>query len=144
MACFTATIVEAIATTVITAVVRKNEKVHEAPAAENKPAEGAANAAHAHHPPKIRLSQKLGWLNMMLWGGSALLLFEHIWHGEVVPWFPFFTAASTPEGTQTMLHEIATVGVGMCVLVTAVWAVIALAADVITKRAGEPEEEAAV
>ena len=138
MACFTATIVEAIATTVITAVVKKKEKAQEAAADKNKAAE--------HHTalPRIKLSQKLGWLNMMLWGGSALLMFEHIWHGEVVPWFPFLTAASSPESTQTMLHEIATVGVGMCVMVTAVWAVIVLAAGAISKRAALPEKEAAL
>lgn len=136
MACFTATIVEAIATTVITAVVRKKEKEH---TPEKKP----GNAEHTASP-RIRLSTKLGWLNMMLWGGSALLMFEHIWHGEVVPWFPFLTAMSTPEGTSAMLHEIATVGTGMCVLVTAVWAVIAVAADLITKRSADPEEEAAL
>ncbi len=33
--------------------------------------------------------KKMGWLNNMLWGGSALLAFEHVWHGEVTPWFPF-------------------------------------------------------
>ena len=132
MACFTATVVEAIATTVVTAVVKKKEKEQAL-----RPDGGTAHTA----APRIKLSEKLSWLNIMLWGGSALLLFEHIWHGEVVSWFPFFTAAATPEGTQTMLHEIMTVGVGMAVLVTAVWAVMALAADLIVKRAAEPEEE---
>ena len=91
--------------------------------------------------PRIKLSEKLSWLNMMLWGGSVLLLFEHVWHGEVVLWFPFLTAASSPESTQTMLHEIMTVGVGMAVLVTAVWAVMVLAADLIAGRSEEPSEE---
>ena len=58
----------------------------------------------------------------MLWGGSALLAFEHIWHGEVTPWFPFLTAAGNPEDAMAMLHEMATTGVAMAVLVTAVWA----------------------
>ena len=133
MACFTATVVEAIATTVVTAVVKKKEKEQ----ALRPEGSGSAHTA----APRIKLSEKLSWLNIMLWGGSALLLFEHIWHGEVVPWFPFFTSASTPEGTQAMLHEIMTVGVGMAVLVTAVWAVMALAADLIVKRAAVPEEE---
>lgn len=26
----------------------------------------------------------MNWLNNMLWGGSALLAFEHVWHGSVV------------------------------------------------------------
>ena len=139
MACFTATIVEAIATTVITAVVKKKEKAH-----ESEPKAAGHGAAEHTHAPRIKLSEKLGWLNMLLWGGSALLLFEHIWHGEVVPWFPFFTAASSPESLQTMLHEIATVGVGMCLLVTGVWAIAVLIADVVTKRTSDNEEEAAV
>ena len=57
----------------------------------------------------------------MLWGGSALLAFEHVWHGEVVPWFPFLTAAADPADALEMLHEMATVGVTMTLLVTAVW-----------------------
>ena len=70
---------------------------------------------------KTPFSHKLKWLNHMLWGGSALLAFEHIWHGEVTPWFPFLTAAGNPEDAMAMLHEMATTGVAMAVLVTAVW-----------------------
>ena len=57
----------------------------------------------------------------MLWGGSALLAFEHVWHGEVVPFFPFLTAAKDPEAFSEMLHEMSTVGVSMAVVVTLVW-----------------------
>ena len=57
----------------------------------------------------------------MLWGGSALLAFEHVWHGEVVPWFPFLTNAASPDTAAEMLHEMATAGVSMAVLVTLVW-----------------------
>ena len=70
----------------------------------------------------------------MLWGGAALLAYEHVWHGEVVPWFPFLTAAANPEDAAVMLHEMATVGVTMALLVTAAWGCIALAADKIVKR----------
>ena len=35
---------------------------------------------------KVTFSRKLKWLNTMLWGGAALLAFEHVWHGEVVPY----------------------------------------------------------
>lgn len=63
-------------------------------------------------------------LNTMLWGGSALLLFEHIWHGEVVPFFPFFTAATSPSGLVAMLKEMSTVGVTMALLVSIVWAIM--------------------
>lgn len=70
----------------------------------------------------------------MLWGGSALLAFEHLWHGEVVPWFPFLTAAANPEDPAIMLHEMATVGVMMAVLTTAVWGFMCLGAKAIIKR----------
>ena len=70
----------------------------------------------------------------MLWGGSALLAFEHVWHGEVTPWFPFLTNAATPASTAEMLREMATSGVGMALLVTAVWAGIVAVTNSIVKR----------
>jgi hypothetical protein len=70
---------------------------------------------------KIPFTRKLKWLTNMLWGGSALLAFEHVWHGEVTPWFPFLTAAGDPEEAAVMLREMATSGIAMAVLVTAVW-----------------------
>ena len=51
-----------------------------------------------------------------------------------LPWFPFLTAAANPEDAAVMLHEMATVGVTMALLVTAAWGCIALAADKIVKR----------
>ena len=79
--------------------------------------------------------KRLGWLNNILWGGSALLAFEHIWHGEVTPWFPFLTAASDPEATSEMLHEMSTVGVGMAVLVTLFWVGLVAVTTAMEKRA---------
>ena len=63
---------------------------------------------------ETRLSEKLGLLNKLLWGGSALLAFEHVWHGELSPVFPFLTG-------ENVLGEMATNGVAMALLVTAVW-----------------------
>lgn len=83
---------------------------------------------------KIPFSRKLKWLNSLIIGGAVLLLFEHIWHGEVVPWFPFLTAMSDVTDKAQMFHEMATVGVCMAVFVTLVWAMICIAADVIVKR----------
>jgi len=71
----------------------------------------------------------------MLWGGSGLLAFEHVWHGEVVPWFPFLTAASDPADAAEMLHEMSTVGVGMALLVTGVWAGMVCVSTLIEKNA---------
>lgn len=100
MACFIAPVAEAAAVSVIAKKVKKNE--------------GETNV-------KIPFSRKMKWLSNMLWGGSALLAFEHIWHGEVVPFFPFLTAVQTQTGVFEMLKEIATTGVTMGLIVTAVW-----------------------
>lgn len=132
MACFTVPAAEAIVTTIVTKVVKKMEKETEAHLSEKH------ETAEA---PRIKFSEKLSWLNMMLWGGSILLMFEHIWHGEIVPWFPFLTAASSAEDTAEMLKEMATVGVGMSVLVTAVWVGMVFAANAIMKRRPLPEGE---
>ncbi|MFA6769084.1 MAG: hypothetical protein WCR86_11765 [Parabacteroides sp.] len=66
------------------------------------------------------------WFNIMAWGAVLALLVEHIWHGEVVPWFPFLTAMSNSADTSAMLHEMATIGVPMLLAITAVWAVMVL------------------
>ena len=92
---------------------------------------------------RIPLSRKLNWLNYMLWGGAILLAFEHIWHGEVVPFFPFLTAANDPETTQVMLHEIATSGVAMAALVTAVWAGVLCIGAAVRKNADKTAKESA-
>ena len=131
MACFMVPAAEAVVTTIAAKVIKKREKSAES---ENKISSGT-------EAPRIKMSEKLGWLNMMLWGGSILLMFEHIWHGEVVPWFPFLTAASSPEDTSEMLHEMATVGVTMAVTVTAVWVCMVLAANAIMKHKPKAEEE---
>ena len=86
-------------------------------------------------------TRKLGWLMNMLWGGVILLAVEHIWHGEVVPFPPFLTAMSDPTEIPVMLHEIGTVGVGMAVLVTAVWLVVTVVADYAVKRRAATVEE---
>jgi len=83
----------------------------------------------------IPMSRKLRWLSSMLWGGAILLAFEHIWHGEVVPWFPFLTAMADPGDAAEMFHEMATVGVCMAVLVTLVWVGMCLVADSLVKKA---------
>ena len=103
MACFLVPATEAAVTTIAEHVVKgKEERANkeELTLSENS---------------KTPFSHKLKWLNHMLWGGSALLAFEHIWHGEVTPWFPFLTAAGNPEDAMAMLHEMATTGIAMAV-----------------------------
>lgn len=109
MACFIVPASEAIAATVAVHILKSKEKKAETMCVEE-------DVKHI----KIGFSRKVKWLSKLLWGGSSLLVFEHIWHGEVQPWFPFLTAAGTPE-SAAMLHEMSTVGVGMAVAVTAAW-----------------------
>ncbi len=114
MACFTVPAAEAIVTTIAGKIIKSKEKHQTLDASKN------TNEAAS---PKIPFSTKIGWLNKMLWGGSALLAFEHVWHGEVVPFFPFLTAVENGE-TAEMLHEMATAGVAMAALVTAIWGIM--------------------
>ena len=140
MACFLVPTAEAIVTTIASKVIEKKEN---SPEEAKKHSENTENAGSLHVP----FSRKLKWLNNMLWGGSALLAFEHVWHGEVVPYFPFLTAASDPADAAEMLHEMSTVGVTMAVLVSAVWLGMVAVSSVIEKRvqntSAEDEKEAA-
>lgn len=125
MACFLVPTGEAIVTTILTKAIKSKEKADITPSKEE---------VHEAVSAKIPFSKKLAWLNNMLWGGSALLAFEHIWHGEVVAWFPFLTAMENPDEAMAMLHEMSTVGVSMAVLVTAVWGIMVMASDIIMKK----------
>lgn len=78
---------------------------------------------------RVSMKTKLGWLNRMLWGGALLLAVEHIWHGEVVLYPPFLTAMASSADMAEMFAEMSTVGVGMALFVTAVWAVMCVVAD---------------
>ena len=98
MACFVAPLVQAIATT----AYRKLSK---------KPVPASVNT-----------------LEKMLWGGSIMLIVDHAINGELTWQFPFFTALSQAGGAAQMWKEILTVGVPMCLVITAVWAVWALLA----------------
>ncbi|AGG07044.1 MULTISPECIES: hypothetical protein [Dehalococcoides] len=114
MACFLVVAGEAAVTTVVQKVIEKKEKQ---PGSEIKNISG------------LSWSRKLGWLNKMLWGGTLLLALEHVWHGEVVPWWPFLTAMENPADIAPMLHEMATVGGAMAVTVTVVWVIMVLIAE---------------
>lgn len=128
MACFIVPAAEAVITTIAARAIKSREKTPET-------VEVRLDGAERVTAEKIPFSRKLNWLNNLLWGGSALLAFEHVWHGEVVPWFPFLTAAADPAATAEMLQEMATVGGAMSVLVTAFWAGMLAVSSVIEKRA---------
>ncbi len=114
MACFLISAAEAAAVTVAAKAAEKKGAVQE---------------------KRLPFARKLKWLSNMLWGGSGLLAFEHVWHGEVVPWFPFLTAANNPADTAEMLTEMGSVGVAMAVLITAVWGGVVLVTGSMEKKA---------
>ena len=113
MACFLVPAAEAVATTVAAKVMKKNAKDNE---------------------EKLSFATKLEGLNKLLWGGSLLLCYEHVWSGEITPFFPFLTAMNDPAETAVMLEEMAVYGGTMAVFMTAVWAVGCMVVDKITAR----------
>ena len=115
MACFIVPATEAVITTVATKILKKK---------------GSESS--------IRFAGKLNKLNGLLWGGSGLLAFEHLWHGEITPFFPFLTSAADTESTQRMLYEMSTSGIAMAAVVTAVWAVSVILENIIKKKSAEP------
>lgn len=128
MACLLVPVAEAIVTTTVSHVLKvKDDKKN-----------GVALSLHKNDVGEFEKRQpfykKLSWLSKLLWGGSALLAFEHIWHGEVVPWYPFLTAAENAEETAAMLHEMSTVGVTMAAIVTAVWAGTLIVSKIAEKK----------
>jgi hypothetical protein len=130
MACFLVPAAEAIVITVVAQVAKKRAAAQPISAGKGKPSEMSA---------KIPFSRKLKWLTNLLWGGSVLLAFEHLWHGEVVPWFPFLTAASNPADASAMLHEMGTVGVSMAVLITVVWVGMLLITSAMAHKELKPQ-----
>ena len=116
MACFTAPMGEAIVVSIVQKAVKDKQKQE-----------------------LIKKRLHLDWLSKMLWGGTILLAVEHVWHGEVVPWPPFLTAMETPADVPVMLHEIATVGMTMAGVITAVWGILVLVARRREKRAWQQE-----
>ena len=116
------------------------------PAAGAVIAEVSANLAQKHEKKvakkqeRLPFSVKLGWLTRLLGGGSFLLAFEHLWHGELVPWFPFLTAMKTPKSSAEMVHEMATTGVSMLLLCLAVWGLMLLFTHRLESRAFMAQE----
>jgi enoyl-[acyl-carrier-protein] reductase (NADH) len=135
MACFLVPLTEAVVTTVAEKVVEKKEK--KAIKLQDN------NQVTQKEEKGFSFSKQLKVLNTMLWGGSALLAFEHVWHGEVVPWFPFLTAAKSTEESAVMLHEMATIGVTMAVAVTVVWGIGVFLYHFFRRRQRQKAEEKA-
>lgn len=112
MACFVVPGGEAVVTTVIQKIIERQEKKT-----------GKKSTAG------LTWSRRLSWLNKMLWGGTILLAFEHVWHGEISFVPPFLTAMNNPDEIPVMLQEMATYGTAMAVTITVIWGIIILVAE---------------
>lgn len=124
MACFIVPAAEAVITSVVTKVVESKEK-------KVLSVEGKVEILSEN---KLPLSKKIKWLSNLLWGGSALLAFEHVWHGEIEPFFPFLTAAKSSAEWTAMLQETSTVGVAMAISVTLFWTGMVTVSNVLEKH----------
>lgn len=93
MACFIVPLTQAIATTVYRKHLEKKVQL-----------EGEKRLSTFN----FKLSTRLKALELMLWGGSMMLLVDHLVNGELFAW---------------NLREVLTIGVPMSVVVTAVWAI---------------------
>jgi len=130
MACFIVPMIEAVTVSLI-------DKGSKDPEASAPTEENTAQCKVDHSNLKACFTSRLSWLKNMLWGGTFLLAIEHIWHGEVVPWPPFLTAIQEPGAVGPMLEEMATVGVGMAILVTLAWVVMVLISRSLELRSPE-------
>ena len=116
MACFVVPMAEAMVATAVSKVLIKKEEQKSMQEIED----GFINDTGS-----CRIgARQIKKLSNFLWGGSGLLAFEHLWHGEIMPYFPFLTAANNPADLTKMLHEMSTVGVTMAVVVTLFWGVL--------------------
>ena len=64
-------------------------------------------------------------LEKMLWGGSVMLIVDHILSGELSWKFPFSTAFNEVGGAAVFFRELLGVGVPMSLAISVVWAVYA-------------------
>lgn len=126
MACFVVPVAEAVVVSVAYAVVKHHEKK------KAKSSDCAAEAATEKQP----FSKKLLSLIYLLLGGGVLLAFEHLWHGEIIPTFPFLSAIR--DGTvSSMLYEMGTTGVAMAAICTLVWGALQLVKYLMSRKSGE-------
>ena len=97
----------------------------------------AAEAVKAVLPEKASRNPfvaKLGWLGKLMFGGSFLLAIEHVYHGEIIFTPPFLTAVRDGD-TAGMLHEMATRGVAMAVLLVVAWVVMVAVSTAVERAA---------
>ena len=132
MACFAVSALGAVGVAVARHIVKHNEKKLELNGETKLPERFGSD---------IKWSKKLAYLELTLGAGSLILMGEHIFHGEVVPYPPFLTAMASAEDTAAMWQEIGTVGVSMFLVLVLAWAIGVLVFDWLAyrKRKAKPD-----
>ena len=125
MACFTVSALGAVGVAVARHIVKHKE---------NKLALEGKEQPIEKFGSDIKWSKKLAYLELTLGAGSLILMGEHIFHGEIVPYPPFLTAMASAEDAAEMWQEIGTVGVGMFVILVFAWALGVLFFDWVKYR----------
>ena len=130
MACFIVPTTEALIVSAANIIIEK-QMMKKKTASEGQ--------LHDNLEEKPAVCRNLSLLSKLLWGGSALLAFEHLWHGEIQPFYPFLTAASDPAAMSEVFHEMATVGVSMAVAVTLAWGILIFFRSRLAVQAQQPQ-----
>lgn len=125
MACFIAPVAESIVVGFLEFKAKKKERTE--------------NIEHVEFDDTVskktvgKYSQKLYLLRTMLTVGSIILILQHIYTGELIASFPFFTAILNGN-VIPMLLEIVTEGGLICLGITALWTVIVKVTDALKGR----------
>jgi hypothetical protein len=128
MACFVAPATVAVVTTIVRKVAQKREGT-------------AATQSAGHSCTKVsgKWTVRLGWLNTMLWGGTIMLVLDHILSGELTVRPPFLTALSAPLQTGAVLREILVTGGAMTAAVFVAWGIMIVCVE-LRAKAKRPSE----
>lgn len=134
MACFVVPVAQAVVVSVAARVMKSKE-------IKLCATQSGVESDFCKRSAPLPFSKKLGWLSKLLWGGSSLLAFEHLWSGEISPVYPFLTAAKDPSQLAVILKETAAVGSSMSLLVTAVWVGMLVYARSVERKTPEISEK---
>lgn len=77
---------------------------------------------------KIPEKYHADWLFLMLYGGTLMLIFDHIVNGEIVSYYPFFTSS-----WSKITHEIFVTGIPMTIIVFSAWIIMVTTVNTIEK-----------
>jgi hypothetical protein len=131
MACFVAPAAVAVVTTVVRKVVAKREGVSAARQTDRQTTKSSG-----------KWTQRLGWLNLMLWGGTIMLVLDHLITGEVTLSPPFLTALETPGAVGPMVREILVTGGAMTAAVFMTWTIMIVLAELRSRAKAKLAPEA--